>query len=158
MNDPVFTKPPARQYNDLSVFIDRQKTFADSAKSWSVDVKSIDKKTAKNRTKSWVTGNAMVVRPLDHSLDLKSLEFVFRGGIGISTAITGAAQPQITRTNVSPLVIRFPQSLPEQKRLASTFEDSSTETQRLASLYQQKLAALEALQKSLLLQAFTGEL
>ena len=32
------------------------------------------------------------------------------------------------------------------------------ETQRLASLYQQKLLALEALKKSLLHQAFSGEL
>ena len=32
------------------------------------------------------------------------------------------------------------------------------ETQRLASLYQQKLAALEALKKSLLHQAFSGVL
>ena len=32
------------------------------------------------------------------------------------------------------------------------------ETQRLARLYERKLAALEALKKSLLHQAFTGEL
>ncbi len=32
------------------------------------------------------------------------------------------------------------------------------ETQRLESIYQQKLAALDALKKSLLHQAFTGEL
>jgi type I restriction enzyme M protein len=30
---------------DLADFIDRQKTFADSPKSWSVDVKDIDPKT-----------------------------------------------------------------------------------------------------------------
>jgi type I restriction enzyme M protein len=30
---------------DLAEFIDRQKTFADSPKSWSVDVKDIDPKT-----------------------------------------------------------------------------------------------------------------
>ena len=35
---------------------------------------------------------------------------------------------------------------------------SATETQRLTSIYQRKLAALEALKKSLLHQAFTGEL
>ena len=35
---------------------------------------------------------------------------------------------------------------------------SEAETQRLASLYERKLAALEALKKSLLHQAFTGEL
>ena len=34
----------------------------------------------------------------------------------------------------------------------------TTETQRLESLYQQKLAALAALKKSLLHQAFTGNL
>jgi type I restriction enzyme S subunit len=35
---------------------------------------------------------------------------------------------------------------------------NATETQRRARLYQQKLAALAALKKSLLHQAFTGEL
>ena len=107
---------------------------------------------------SWITGNAMVVRPKDHALDLHFLEFVFRGGIDISAAITGAAQPQITRTNLSPLLIRFPKSVTEQTRLAEKFEDLAEETQRLARLYEQKLAALEALKKSLLHQAFTGEL
>jgi type I restriction enzyme S subunit len=107
---------------------------------------------------SWITGNAMVVRPKDHALDLHFLEFVIRGGINISAAITGAAQPQITRTNLSPLLIRFPQSVTEQARLADRFEDLSAETQRLARVYERKLAALEALKKSLLHQAFTGEL
>ena len=108
--------------------------------------------------KSWVTGNAMVVRPLDHSLDLKFLEFVFRGGIDISKAITGAAQPQITRTNLSPLLIRFPKSVAEQSKLAEQFENLTEETQRLATLYERKLAALAALKKSLLHEAFTGKL
>jgi type I restriction enzyme S subunit len=35
---------------------------------------------------------------------------------------------------------------------------NATETQRLAGLYERKLAALEELKKSLLHQAFTGEL
>ena len=107
---------------------------------------------------SWITGNAMVVRPKDQELDLHFLEFVFRGGIDISAAITGAAQPQITRTNLSPLLIRFPKSVTEQARLADEFEKLTEETQRLARLYEQKLAALEALMKSLLHQAFTRKL
>jgi type I restriction enzyme S subunit len=107
---------------------------------------------------SWITGNAMVVRPLDHSLDLKFLEFIFRGGIDISKAITGAAQPQITRTNLSPLLIRFPKSVAEQTKLAEQFESLTEETQCLASIYERKLAALEALKKSLLHQAFSGKL
>jgi len=36
--------------------------------------------------------------------------------------------------------------------------DAPPRTTRLAAIYQQKLAALEALKKSLLHQAFTGEL
>ena len=48
--------------------------------------------------------------------------------------------------------------MPELRRAVARFEELSTETQRLESIYQQKLAALEALKKSLLHQAFTGEL
>lgn len=108
--------------------------------------------------KSWITGNAMVVRPLDESLELSFLEYAFRGGIDISKAITGAAQPQITRTNLSPLVICFPKPVTEQRLLASTFRALAAETQRLTRLYEQKQAALIALKKSLLYQAFSGAL
>ncbi len=111
-----------------------------------------------SQPKSWITGNAMVVRPKDVSLDLQFLEFIFRGGIDISVAITGAAQPQITRTNLSPLVIRFPKAVAEQVKLAKQFEYLTSETTRLAAIYQQKLAALESLKKSLLHQAFSGAL
>ena len=49
-------------------------------------------------------------------------------------------------------------SLKEQKAIAAKLDALVAETQRLASLYEQKLAALEALKKSLLHQAFAGEL
>jgi type I restriction enzyme S subunit len=55
----------------------------------------------------------------------------------------------------------FPISLPEldeQERMADEFDSLHEETQRLARIYERKLAALEALKKSLLHQAFTGEL
>jgi type I restriction enzyme S subunit len=107
---------------------------------------------------SWITGNAMVVRPLDESLDLGYLEFAFRGGIDTSEAITGSAQPQITRTNLSPLPICFPFSVEQQQRLAANFRSLAAETQRLTRLYDRKLAALEELKKSLLHQAFNGDL
>jgi type I restriction enzyme S subunit len=107
---------------------------------------------------SWITGNAMVVRPLDAALDLGYLEYAFRGGINTSEAITGSAQPQITRTNLLPLPISFPLSVEEQKCLAASFRSIAAETQRLTRLYERKLAALEELKKSLLHQAFNGEL
>ena len=45
-----------------------------------------------------------------------------------------------------------------QVAIAKKLDTLEAETQRLAHLYQQKLAALEALKKSLLHQAFTGKL
>jgi len=111
-----------------------------------------------SESKSWITGNAMVIRPKDAKIDLHFLEFFFRGGIDISRAITGAAQPQITRTNLNPLVIHFPQSISEQKQIAERCDALSTETRRLTIIYSRKLAALAALKKSLLHQAFSGEL
>ena len=49
-------------------------------------------------------------------------------------------------------------SIKEQERVVNKLDALRKETQRLESIYQQKLAALEALKKSLLHQAFTGEL
>ena len=43
--------------------------------------------------KSWINGNAMVVRPKTFELNRTFLEFLFRGGINISDTITGSAQP-----------------------------------------------------------------
>jgi type I restriction enzyme, S subunit len=46
----------------------------------------------------------------------------------------------------------------EQSRVVDELDDLREETQRLGSVYQRKLDALDALKKSLLHQAFTGEL
>ena len=46
----------------------------------------------------------------------------------------------------------------EQARLVDQLEGMKAETQRLGSLYQRKLAALDELKKSLLHQAFSGQL
>lgn len=56
---------------------------------------------------SWITGNAMVVKPKsvllvpDYILNLLSSS-------GVDNVITGSAQPQITRTNLSPLSVINP--------------------------------------------------
>lgn len=73
---------------------------------------------------SWITGNAMVVRPRDTTIDPRFLEYYFRGGVNISKAITGAAQPQITRTNLEPLEICFPNSIQEQHRIVTILDEA----------------------------------
>jgi type I restriction enzyme S subunit len=55
--------------------------------------------------------------------------------------------------------IRVPlPSVDVQKQVVTQLDDVSAETQRLESLYQQKLTALDDLKKSLLHQAFSGAL
>jgi type I restriction enzyme S subunit len=59
------------------------------------------------------------------------------------------------------LIKELPVLLPpikRQKELVLAFDSLKEETQRLADIYERKLAALDALKKSLLHQAFTGEL
>jgi type I restriction enzyme S subunit len=63
----------------------------------------------------------------------------------------------LNQTILSALVVPLP-STAEQTRIADQLEAIDADTQRLESIYQRKLAALEALKKSLLHQAFTGEL
>lgn len=58
---------------------------------------------------------------------------------------------------IKELVIYLP-SLEEQKRLVSLLDSVLEETQRLESLYQRKITALDELKQSLLQQAFSGQL
>lgn len=69
----------------------------------------------------------------------------------------GAALMQINIRDLRNVLLAFP-ALNDQERLAATLDELSEETQRLESLYQRKLAALDELKKSLLHQAFSGQL
>jgi type I restriction enzyme S subunit len=69
----------------------------------------------------------------------------------------GATVDTLTIQKLQSVELRLPQ-LVEQKKIATKLDALSEETQRLARLYERKLAALEALKKSLLHQAFAGEL
>jgi type I restriction enzyme S subunit len=71
---------------------------------------------------------------------------------------SGSSIPQINNYDIEPLPISFPKSAGQQAQIVCEFEELSTQTQRLASLYQRKLAALDELKKSLLHQAFSGDL
>lgn len=69
----------------------------------------------------------------------------------------GAAQPNLSTEQIKGFVLPLPH-IDEQEHIVEVLESLSDETQRLARLSERKLAALEALKKSLLHQAFTGEL
>ena len=63
----------------------------------------------------------------------------------------------LNQGTLSGLLIPYP-SVACQHRIVEQLETLQEETQRLELIYQQKLAALDALKKSLLDQAFTGQL
>jgi type I restriction enzyme S subunit len=69
----------------------------------------------------------------------------------------GSAQDNINVGTFENQFFSFP-SLKLQERIVSTLDALREATERLESVYQQKLAALEALKKSLLHQAFSGQL
>jgi type I restriction enzyme S subunit len=70
----------------------------------------------------------------------------------------GASYPAVTDSEVRRQIIPYPKSLIEQHAIVAKFDELSKETQRLEAIYQQKLDALEELKKSMLHQAFSGEL
>lgn len=76
----------------------------------------------------------------------------------IRAGVSGSAQGGFNATKLGELVIPFPKSSKEQISVVAKLDKLTAETQRLARLYERKHAALEALKKSLLHQAFTGEL
>ena len=69
----------------------------------------------------------------------------------------GANIKSLNQGTLSRLVIPFP-SLADQVQIVQRLEEIQEETQRLESIYQQKQSALDALKKSLLHQAFSGQL
>jgi type I restriction enzyme S subunit len=70
---------------------------------------------------------------------------------------TGIGVPHISGQQIKDFEFARP-PVADQRRIADNLKSLREETQRLASLYERKLAALEALKKSLLHQAFSGEL
>ncbi len=69
-----------------------------------------------------------------------------------------ATLPIISKSKWSALKVFVPSDIVEQERIAAHLDALSAETQRLAKIYEQKQAALAALKKSLLHQAFSGAL
>ena len=75
----------------------------------------------------------------------------------VGSRLVGAAQKHFNITTAKKVLIPFP-CLTEQNSLVTKIDELAAETQRLESIYRQKLAALKELKQSMLQKAFTGEL
>ena len=71
---------------------------------------------------------------------------------------SGAAQPHFNGAAVKQVIFSYPKDIKQQLQLLEKFESLSIKTQKLESIYQQKIKDLEELKKSVLQKAFSGEL
>jgi type I restriction enzyme S subunit len=71
---------------------------------------------------------------------------------------TGATVQGIKASLLKKIRISFPSNLHTQDRLVTMLDDFTAEIDRLEYIYRQKLTALDDLKKSLLHQAFSGQL
>lgn len=74
----------------------------------------------KSTPKSWVTGNAMVVKPKDQRLSKNFLYYLLKT-LDLRSTISGSAQPQITRQGLSPFQIPLP-PIEIQKEIVAEIE------------------------------------
>ena len=106
--------------------------------------------------KYWVNNHAHILH-FENMATQRFAEFYLES-IKLDEYITGAAQPKLNQKALNSIPIPIPKSVETQSKIVESVESLQEETQRLARLYERKLAALEELKKSLLHQAFTGEL
>lgn len=70
----------------------------------------------------------------------------------------GATRQAITKAQIQEFTVHFPEDLTSQKSIVAKLDSILGATNRLESIYNQKVAALDELKKSLLHQAFSGQL
>jgi len=108
-----------------------------------------------------INSGMLIFRPNTVKILPSFLFEVFRSGImksQMTRHVSGAAQPQLPIKTLINFEIPVPNALEAQREIIASVREVDAETQRLESIYKQKLTALDELKKSLLHQAFSGEL
>jgi len=108
-----------------------------------------------------INSGMLILRP---NLEVISPEYLFdvmRSRIvtrQIDERVTGAAQPQLPIKTLVHFRIPVPACLKIQSEIVKSISRVSAESERLETIYTQKLANLDELKQSLLQKAFTGQL
>jgi type I restriction enzyme, S subunit len=108
-----------------------------------------------------INSGMLIFRPNQRALLPSFLFELLRSEIvkdQIRKKTTGAAQPQLPIKTLVNFAIPVPANLDDQRALVQKLHVFEPESLHLASVYERKLAELEALKKSLLHQAFSGQL
>ena len=72
---------------------------------------------------SWVTGNAMVIKPRDQRLSKEFLRYFLDGSEAIAKTITGVAQPQITQKSLASVSVPLP-PIERQRWLVAVLDEA----------------------------------
>jgi len=104
--------------------------------------------------KMWITGNSMVIHSKTENLHRKFLYYVLKN-IKFSQIISGTAQPQITRTTLSPLKIPLP-SLAEQIHIAEIIDKQMSAVEKAKVATKAQLEAAKALPAAYLREVFNS--
>jgi type I restriction enzyme S subunit len=102
---------------------------------------------------AWINGNAMVVKPKHNNIDIRFIEYFFRGAVDLSKAITGAAQPQITRQSLSPIKFHYP-PLATQKKIVAKLDAIFAEIDKAKAAAEANAKNAETLFQSYLTELF----
>jgi type I restriction enzyme, S subunit len=110
-----------------------------------------------------VNQHVSIIRPAPETLDADFLHYLlvskpYKDQLLKTGDEGGSTRQAITKAQIQDFVVDYPLLLSDQNSIVTKLDAILAETQRLARLYEQKLAALDELKKSLLHQAFSGAL
>jgi restriction endonuclease S subunit len=110
-----------------------------------------------------VNQHVSIIRPIGDKIDAAFLHYLlisklYKDHLLQTGAKGGSTRQAITKAQIQDFCVKYPKEVSEQKSIAAKLDLLLAETQRIETIYEQKLAALEAMKKSLLHQAFTGQL
>jgi len=110
-----------------------------------------------------VNQHVSIIRPLANILAPEFLHYLliskpYKDRLLKTGEEGGSTRQAITKAQIQDFTVEYPVSIDEQMKVVTELDTVRTETQRLESLYRQKLATLDELKKSLLHQAFSGAL
>jgi type I restriction enzyme S subunit len=98
----------------------------------------------------WITGNAMVVNADASQVVDKRFLFYLLKSLDLTTLITGSGQPQIVRGPLANLVLHMPQSLEEQRAIASILLEADNEIDLLHRRHAKARAVMQGMMQELL--------
>jgi type I restriction enzyme, S subunit len=104
----------------------------------------------------WPLNTALYIKQYYHN-DLRFV-YYFLMQFDLRSYSSGAGVPTLNRNNVHGIKVWFPVLIQEQQEIVRNLDSVRDEAQKLEAFYQQKIADLEELKKSILQKAFSGEL